>query len=100
MDGDISVFSNVLPDFSALAMREHLLQKTRIDYLSKAELASYIVFDIPYIDGKSIMDRPLSDRKNILKDKLKERIASRLLNPFPKTERLITAPPSRWAWKV
>ena len=38
------------------------------------------------------MDKPLSDRKNILKDKLKERIASRLLNPFPKTERLITAP--------
>jgi ATP-dependent DNA ligase len=63
----------------------------------KAELASYIVFDIPCIDGKSIMDKPLSDRKNILKDKLKERIASRLLNPFPKTKRLITAPPSRWA---
>jgi ATP-dependent DNA ligase len=63
LDGEIAVFSNGLPDFSALAMREHQLQKARIDYLSKAELASYIVFDILCVDGKSIMDKPLLEEK-------------------------------------
>jgi bifunctional non-homologous end joining protein LigD len=63
-------------------MSEHQLQKTRIDYLSKAELSSYIVFDILCANGKSIMGKPLSERKNILEDKLKEKDCVSIIDSF------------------
>jgi DNA ligase D-like protein (predicted ligase) len=72
LDGEIAVFSDGRPDFSALAEREHQLQKMRIDYLSKADPASYIVFDIISVDGKMIIETPLSERKKILKEEVPE----------------------------
>lgn len=72
VDGEIAVLTGVRPDFSALAMREHQTQRMRIDYLSKAQLASYIVFDVLYADGKDVMNKPLSQRRKILKEELGE----------------------------
>ena len=72
LDGEISVFSEGLPDFSALAMRDHQLDKKRIDYLSEAVPASYIVFDIIGLKGKTIMELPLCQRKKILKEEMQE----------------------------
>src|SRR5512136_1018489 len=74
LDGEMSVFSKGVPSFSSLAVREQQLptKKLRIDYLSKALPASYIVFDILYKDGESLMDHPLEERKSILKAMLKE----------------------------
>jgi ATP-dependent DNA ligase len=46
LDGEMAVFSKGMPDFSSLAVREKQIQNIRIDYLSKAMPASYIVFDI------------------------------------------------------
>jgi ATP-dependent DNA ligase len=74
LDGEMAVFSKRVPSFSSLAEREQQLptKKLRIDYLSKALPASYIVFDILYKDGESQMGRPLLERKLILKASLKE----------------------------
>jgi DNA ligase D-like protein (predicted ligase) len=74
LDGEMSVFSKGVPSFSSLAVREQQLptKKLRIDYLSKALPASYIVFDILHKDGESLMDLPLVERKSILKAMLKE----------------------------
>ncbi|MDD1757694.1 MAG: non-homologous end-joining DNA ligase [Methanotrichaceae archaeon] len=72
LDGEIAVFSKGVPDFNALAQREHQVQRLRIDYLSKNMSANYIVFDILYSQGKTIMDRPLLERKQILKEILQE----------------------------
>jgi DNA ligase D-like protein (predicted ligase) len=72
LDGEIAVFSNGKPDFAALAAREHQNDKLRINYLSKAMPASYIVFDILESEGKRVMDRPLSERKTILSEVLQE----------------------------
>jgi DNA ligase D-like protein (predicted ligase) len=74
LDGEMAVFSKGVPSFSSLAVREQQLptKKLRIDYLSKALPASYIVFDILYKDGESLMDHPLEERKSILKAELKE----------------------------
>lgn len=72
VDGEIAVFSDGRPDFSALSEREHQTQRLRIDYLSRSIPASYVVFDILYVDGKSVMNRPLLERKEILKDLLVE----------------------------
>jgi len=72
LDGEIAVFSNGRPDFSALSVREHQTEGLKIDYLSQAMPASFVVFDILYAKGKSIMERTLRERKEILKDELQE----------------------------
>jgi DNA ligase D-like protein (predicted ligase) len=72
LDGEIAVFSNGRPDFSALSVREHQMEMLKIDYLSRAMPASFVVFDILNIKGKSIMELPLSERKKILRDELQE----------------------------
>jgi DNA ligase D-like protein (predicted ligase) len=83
LDGEIAVFSDGRPDFSALAEREHQIQKKKIDYLSKAIPASYIVFDILSVKGKNKMDLFLSERKKILKEELQEDDLISIIDYFP-----------------
>jgi bifunctional non-homologous end joining protein LigD len=84
LDGEIAVFSEGRPDFSALATREHQLHTMRIDYLSKADPASYVVFDILSVDGKMIIGTPLFERKKILKEELPEDNLISIIDYFPR----------------
>lgn len=84
LDGEIAVFSSGRPDFSSLAAREHQKQKIKVDYLSKVNPASYIVFDILYVEGRSVMEQPLSVRKEILKEELLEDDLISIIGTFPK----------------
>jgi DNA ligase D-like protein (predicted ligase) len=68
LDGEIAVFKDGLPDFSALASREHQTNDLRIDYLARTMPASYVVFDVLIWEGENVMDRPLMERKEILKE--------------------------------
>lgn len=72
LDGEMAVFSNGIPNFSSLAVRDQQVDSIRIDYLSKAMPASYIVFDILYKGEESLMNLPLLERKSILKQELQE----------------------------
>jgi ATP-dependent DNA ligase len=72
LDGEMAVFSKGIPSFSSLAVREQQIQKARIDFLSKDLPASYMVFDMLCLGHESLMDRPLGDRKSILKEQLRE----------------------------
>ena len=83
LDGEIAVLTGVRPDFSALSMREHQTRKMKIDYLSEAQLASYIVFDILRSGGEDVMDKPLSERKKILKEQLEEDDIVSIIDYFP-----------------
>ena len=83
LDGEIAVLTGVLPDFSALAMREHQTRKMKIDYLSEAQLASYIVFDILSFGGDEVMDKPLTERKKILNEELEEDDVVSIIDSFP-----------------
>lgn len=82
-DGEIAVFSDGRPDFGALSERDHLMEKLRIDYLSKARPASLVVFDILFAEGESVMDRPLVERKKILSEKLVESEQVTAIDYFP-----------------
>jgi len=53
-------------------MREQQIQSLKIDYLSRAMSANYIVFDILYTGQENLMGRPLLERKAILKQELQE----------------------------
>ena len=53
-------------------MRDQQVDGIRIDYLSKALPAVYIVFDILYKGQESLMNLPLIERKSILQQELQE----------------------------
>ena len=67
----MTVFSKGVPHFASLAVRDQQVNSIRIDYLSKAMPASYIVFDILYRGKDNLMDLPLIERKSILQQELK-----------------------------
>lgn len=83
LDGEMSVIDKGIPSFATLAIREQQIQKTRINYLSENLPASFIVFDILYKDGENLMDRPLSERKSILKEELQESDVVTIIDYFP-----------------
>ncbi|MGV8126441.1 MAG: non-homologous end-joining DNA ligase [Methanothrix sp.] len=72
LDGEIAVFADGKPSFHSLAQRDHQSQPMRIEYLSQALPASYVVFDILYAGGKSLLDLPLRERKQILLQEFQE----------------------------
>ncbi len=72
LDGEIAVFSDGKPNFAALSEREHQSQRLRIEYLSKSMPASYVIFDVLYARGENVMNRPLCERKEILKETVQE----------------------------
>lgn len=65
-DGEIVVMDKGLPKFHLLQEREHVEDAFRIRLLSERVPASYIVFDILYLDNKDITHLPLLERKKIL----------------------------------
>lgn len=83
LDGEITVFVKGRPSFRALAERDHQNERMKIEYLSHAMPVSYIVFDILYARGKSVMDRPLRERKAILQEVLEEGDIVSIADSFP-----------------
>jgi DNA ligase D-like protein (predicted ligase) len=83
LDGEITVFVKGRPSFRALAERDHQMERMKIDYLSRAMPVSYVVFDILYAKGKSVMDLPLRERKEILHEELEEGEIVSIVDSFP-----------------
>ncbi|MFZ3049522.1 MAG: non-homologous end-joining DNA ligase [Methanothrix sp.] len=87
LDGEITVFKKGIPNFRSLAERDHQNDPIKIDYLSRAMPASYVVFDILSLDGESLMHLPLKERKRILfrelEAELKDSETLTLIDSFP-----------------
>lgn len=66
IDGEIVVLSEGKPDFFKLQKREHIVEDDKIKILSELYPATYIAFDIIFIEGKSLLSTPLIERKKIL----------------------------------
>jgi len=52
--------------------REHVDNKFRIELLSKVKPATYIIFDILFLNGKELTNFPLLERKKILEKAIEE----------------------------
>ena len=63
LDGEMTVFSKGVPSFASLAVRDQQVDGIRIDYLSEALPAVYIVFDFLYKGQEKLMNLPLIERK-------------------------------------
>ncbi|MBW7905865.1 MAG: ATP-dependent DNA ligase [Phycisphaerae bacterium] len=66
LDGEIVVLSGGKPSFAKLAQREQVSEPQRVALLSRRLPATLVVFDVLYASGKSVMARPLSERKPLL----------------------------------
>lgn len=67
-DGEIIVLKEGIPNFERLQQREHIEDIRRIEILSGLIPAAYVVFDLLYLNGKSLLKKPLIERRDLLKE--------------------------------
>ncbi|OAT83579.1 non-homologous end-joining DNA ligase [Desulfotomaculum copahuensis] len=66
LDGEIIVPVDGLPSFNALQSRGRLTDPLKIRRLARESPALYVVFDLLYMHGRSVMDEPLIRRRELL----------------------------------
>lgn len=66
-DGELVIFVEGVPKFDRLQQREHVNDPNKIEILSKLIPVSYVVFDLLYLNGRSLMKKPLTERRELLK---------------------------------
>ena len=72
VDGEIVVMSDGKPDFQALLERGQSVSAGEIQRQAERSPAIYIVFDVLEKDGKPLSKLLLTERKQILKESLRE----------------------------
>ena len=68
LDGELVVLEHGKPLLSKILERAQLTSHHRIESLSRQMPAYFVVFDLLYRKGRSLMDWPLRDRRKALKD--------------------------------
>ena len=66
LDGELVVLIDGKPDFYALQKRSLMGDKFRISIAAKKNPVQFVAYDILYLDGKDLTDRPLMERKEFL----------------------------------
>jgi len=72
LDGEIVIMWEGKPSFEKLQQREHLAGAERIERKARELPATYVAFDILYLDGEDLTPKPLMARKKILEGVLEE----------------------------
>src|SRR3972149_9627706 len=67
-DGEVVIMWEGKPSFEMLQRREHLSSAEDIARIAKQLPATYVSFDILYLDGQDLTAKPLMERKKILAD--------------------------------
>lgn len=68
LDGVLAVLSDGKPDFFAIQRRSSMSNPLRIRLAAQQHQACFIAFDILYMDGYSVTDIPLVNRKALLQE--------------------------------
>jgi DNA ligase D-like protein (predicted ligase) len=66
LDGEIIIMKGGIPDISAIQKRISAGSPVAAKRLSQTTPAHYVVFDLMYLAGESLISRPLHERKQIL----------------------------------
>ena len=72
LDGELVVLRDGVPDFFELQRRTLLTDRFRIEMAAARHPASFVAYDCLCKDGRSIMDRPLLERKEALQSSVRE----------------------------
>ncbi|MEM2936859.1 MAG: non-homologous end-joining DNA ligase [Candidatus Bathyarchaeia archaeon] len=63
IDGEIVVLSEGRPDFLKLQSREHVVDPFRIEVLAESMSATFVAFDLLFLNERWLLDHPLLERK-------------------------------------
>ena len=67
LDGEIVAFdANGRPSFEALQSRMHVTKSAQVRQLMSQTPVTYLVFDVLYVDGRSMVDEPYVERRRVL----------------------------------
>jgi bifunctional non-homologous end joining protein LigD len=67
LDGEIVAFdANARPSFSALAQRMHVASRAQAKKLATAAPVTYVIFDLLWLDGHSVMGLRYEQRRELL----------------------------------
>jgi ATP-dependent DNA ligase len=72
LDGELVVFREGRPSLRCIQQRALLQKRTRIEHLSQSTPVTYMVFDLLYFQGQSLMASPLSTRREALQSLIGE----------------------------
>ncbi len=68
LDGEIVAFDDAgRPSFAALSQRIHTPTRARAKRQAKDTPVTYMIFDVLWLDGHSLMDQPYEARRDLLK---------------------------------
>ncbi|HWH93471.1 MAG TPA: DNA ligase D [Baekduia sp.] len=68
LDGEVVAFdAEGRPSFGALQGRMHLTRDSAVKRLAKENPVTYMAFDLLWLDGRSLMDRPYLERRAALR---------------------------------
>ena len=68
VDGEIVALSGGRPSFEQLQARMNLQDAREIERMVKRIPVSYVAFDLLYLDGRSLLERPLEERLELLRE--------------------------------
>ena len=68
LDGEIVALEKGVPSFQALQGRMHLRDPGAIAKAVKSIPVIYMVFDLLFLDGRNLIDEPLSERRRLLEE--------------------------------
>jgi len=66
LDGELVVLHQGRPDFGRMQQREQVVSPLKIELLSRQLPATYIVFDLLFLNDVPRVDAPLTERKELL----------------------------------
>ena len=67
LDGEIVAFDEQgRPSFGRLQQRMHVTKASALDRLRAEVPIHYLIFDVLHLDGRSLLDEPLSERRTLL----------------------------------
>jgi bifunctional non-homologous end joining protein LigD len=66
LDGEVVAFEDGRPSFQKLQSRMHLTSERTVRRLSQSDPVVYIVFDLLYLDGRSLLDLRYDERREAL----------------------------------
>lgn len=68
LDGELLVLKNGVPEFYEVQKRTMMSDKFKIELAYSKYPASFVAYDIIYLDGEEVTDLKLIDRKKLLED--------------------------------
>ncbi|NCA91783.1 hypothetical protein EOM82_00825 [bacterium] len=72
LDGELVCFTDGKPDFFALQGRSLMGDKLKIKLAARANPVQFVAYDILYLDNTQVTDLPLTERKKLLSENIKE----------------------------